>query len=555
MKIEDILAECIEEVKAGRSSVDDCLAKYPSLAKQLAPLLRLALEIQEPPEVKPSTAFKVRARVQLMEQIHAKSGVTKWRWFRYSGQKKPTPYKRRFNVIAIIVAIVLAVSGLGGGTVYASQGSLPGDVLYPVKLGSEAVGEFFTFDPEAKALLQTKRALTRIGEIEALLEIEGVEAPGLDVAQEKIRQNMAKAARILEQLKAQGIEIAQLAKRLDDEFDAHQDLLKEVFDLQKETLNAQAREIRLDIREAREAEDFEKIAELRAALAAISFQKEMLDAREDLLEEILEAEEARIEAELEAKEKELEALAEAAEDLFDQREKDLERAFKQRERALELQEKTLELQLKQAILVGGVELASQIWAQLLDLEQQAEVLEQEKELAELALEQEEERLRGITEMRERAAEQIEDAREEIADVIAEIAELVDIPPAVLELVNEAESKLATAEQVFAAENYSEAFGLAMAAEMLSRNAERILEEKMELVEKLEEWEEALAEVAQAEAALEEAQRRLEQATEEEREELEKAVEEARQEYEERLKEIEEAREKVGEEQARGRGRG
>ena len=115
-KIEDILAQCIEDIRAGRSSSDDCLTKYPSVSKELEPLLRIALEIREPPDVKPSTAFKVRARVQLMEQIHAMRGVTKWPWFRYTGQRKPILYKRRFNMIAIIVAIVLAVSALGGGT-------------------------------------------------------------------------------------------------------------------------------------------------------------------------------------------------------------------------------------------------------------------------------------------------------------------------------------------------------------------------------------------------------------------------------------------------------
>lgn len=124
-KLEDILAQCIEDVKAGRSSVEDCLTKYPSMRKQLEPLLRLALEIREPPDVKPSPAFKVRARVQLMEQIHAKRAVTKWPWFRYTGQVKPILYKRRFNMVGIIVAIVLAISAAGGGTVYASQDSLP----------------------------------------------------------------------------------------------------------------------------------------------------------------------------------------------------------------------------------------------------------------------------------------------------------------------------------------------------------------------------------------------------------------------------------------------
>jgi len=57
-KIEDILAQCIEDIKAGKSSVADCLDKYPALRKQLEPLLKIALEIREPPDVKPSATLR-----------------------------------------------------------------------------------------------------------------------------------------------------------------------------------------------------------------------------------------------------------------------------------------------------------------------------------------------------------------------------------------------------------------------------------------------------------------------------------------------------------------
>ncbi len=169
-KMEDILAQCIEDIKAGRCSVEDCLAKYPSISKELEPLLRIAISIREPPDVKPSAAFKVRARVHLMEQIHAKRGVTKWRGLRYTGQTKPILYKRRFNMVAIIIAIVLAVSALGGGTVYASQDSLPGDALYPVKLGTEQARLVLTTSDTAKVDLQLTFANSRVEEMTALVE-------------------------------------------------------------------------------------------------------------------------------------------------------------------------------------------------------------------------------------------------------------------------------------------------------------------------------------------------------------------------------------------------
>jgi hypothetical protein len=127
-KFEDILVQCIEDIKAGRSSIEDCLSRYPSVREQLEPLLSIAVEIREPPDVKPSPSFKVKARVWLMDQIHDRQAVTKWPWSRYDSQVKPIPYIRRFNMakvipaaVAIIVVVVLGVLGV----IYGIPGEQP----------------------------------------------------------------------------------------------------------------------------------------------------------------------------------------------------------------------------------------------------------------------------------------------------------------------------------------------------------------------------------------------------------------------------------------------
>jgi len=109
-KFEDILVQCIDDIKAGRMSIGECLNCYPSMREQLEPLLRIALEIQEPPDVKPSPSFKVKARVWLMDQISGEQPVTKWPWSRYRNQMKPIPYIRRFDMARVIAAV--AVIGL-----------------------------------------------------------------------------------------------------------------------------------------------------------------------------------------------------------------------------------------------------------------------------------------------------------------------------------------------------------------------------------------------------------------------------------------------------------
>ncbi len=208
-RIEDILAQCIEDVKAGRCSVEDCLSRYHAISKELEPLLRLALNIQQPPDVKPSAAFKVRARVQLMEQIHAKQSVTKWPWLRYTGQMKPIPHRRRFSMVTTVIAIVLAISTAGGGTALAAQGSLPGDVLYGVKLGTEKVGLIFA-DEAADAELWLKFADKRLEEIAALDE-KG-RPKKIEIAVNGYDEAIAMAIAKMDEVSARGQQVGDLSE-------------------------------------------------------------------------------------------------------------------------------------------------------------------------------------------------------------------------------------------------------------------------------------------------------------------------------------------------------
>ena len=50
-KFEDIFVKHIEDIKVDRSSIEDCLDRYPSMRGQLEPLLKIA--IREPRGVKP----------------------------------------------------------------------------------------------------------------------------------------------------------------------------------------------------------------------------------------------------------------------------------------------------------------------------------------------------------------------------------------------------------------------------------------------------------------------------------------------------------------------
>ncbi len=46
-KSKDLFVKYIEDIEAGKSSIEDCLVKYPSIREQLEPLLKTNLEIRK----------------------------------------------------------------------------------------------------------------------------------------------------------------------------------------------------------------------------------------------------------------------------------------------------------------------------------------------------------------------------------------------------------------------------------------------------------------------------------------------------------------------------
>ena len=230
-KFEDILVRCIEDIKAGKSSIEDCLDRYPSMREHLEPLLKIALGIREPPDVKPSPEFKVKARVWLMDQIYGGQPATKWPWSRHDSQVKPIPYIKRFSMsmASVILAIVLGLSALGVGTVYAAQDSLPGDALYSVKLATEQAAMMLLRDDAARAERALSFAERRMGEMEALAE-EG-RPQDLGLAVEKYGYALNMALTMMEQAGDRGSATGNITARVAEATSRHLLVLDEVWDI------------------------------------------------------------------------------------------------------------------------------------------------------------------------------------------------------------------------------------------------------------------------------------------------------------------------------------
>src|ERR1035437_5836068 len=118
---EEILVECIDAVRQGRSTVADCLRRYPELsAGELKSLLELTQAIK-PANVSPTPEFRRRLRSRLFEETTP--GKTK---VKEAGRGWFFPlWSVRAAATSLLAFVVVAG---GAGSVYAAQSSLPGDV-------------------------------------------------------------------------------------------------------------------------------------------------------------------------------------------------------------------------------------------------------------------------------------------------------------------------------------------------------------------------------------------------------------------------------------------
>ncbi len=192
-----------------------------------------------------------------------------------------------------------------------SAGLTPESPFYFLDKLGEALQEFFTFNPEGKAHLQITFATERIAEIKIILETKGIEAKGLAVAQSRLLAHLANAATRVADRKAEGKDVSQLAKELDDEFEDPKTVLEQTFKAEKRALEAQEKELKRQIREARQAGDAAQVESLVQQLGKIKAQKELLELKEEEAKDALEKEEERLEEEMEAKEEAEKAIREA----------------------------------------------------------------------------------------------------------------------------------------------------------------------------------------------------------------------------------------------------
>ena len=205
MGFDDVLAVCLDALDEGQR-VAELLARYPEHALELEPLLESAVWFGgQAAVVAPRPGFVKASRARLVEKIATPPAATGFWSQLFAGLGSGW----RMALQAAVVVVMLACLVVGSsGIAYASQDALPGDALYPVKLGLEHVELWLTLDPQAELRLHLQLSQLRITEMQKLLALGRYDDLGIATA--NYQYHVSQALSLLEMLVAQYPALAQL---------------------------------------------------------------------------------------------------------------------------------------------------------------------------------------------------------------------------------------------------------------------------------------------------------------------------------------------------------
>jgi hypothetical protein len=171
--LDRLIDQCLEEIQAGRLTLEECFTRHANHAEELKPLLTLAAHSHKllAPDA-PRQAYVRAAGARVLNQIKLSD--------RQTSQPRRIPrlnnWLRLRPAYAIAaIALVVALLGSGLGVIRVSADSLPGDRLYGVKITGEKIQLFMSLTDQGDQDLLIGFAENRLMEAEALLENERYE--------------------------------------------------------------------------------------------------------------------------------------------------------------------------------------------------------------------------------------------------------------------------------------------------------------------------------------------------------------------------------------------
>jgi hypothetical protein len=188
-----ILAEILADMDSEKKTAITSLTQNSEDEPDFSSLVEITLRYQKYPTPAPEKRFRYAARSRILTTLIDPRPVTFYGRVRHILQITNQLYTRRL-AMSIILIVTLVLSLFGGGTVYASQGAIPGDLLYSLKVNIEEL-RLNTASEEGKSELYLQFASERVEEVKALIEEEkfdeiGVALKGFESRAAGVRQIM-----------------------------------------------------------------------------------------------------------------------------------------------------------------------------------------------------------------------------------------------------------------------------------------------------------------------------------------------------------------------------
>jgi hypothetical protein len=166
-KQEEEISWLFEAIAQGDLSVEECLARFPEHRAEITEIFGLAGKLERVSLPEPDPRFRSAARARILSAMHAQKPVTLqdrlahfWQGAQFFLTKRPA------LALALILALLFSLTGTG--TVFASQGAAPGDLLYPVKLQVEDL-RLMAASEAGDEVLYRQFAQERVEEVEGLI--------------------------------------------------------------------------------------------------------------------------------------------------------------------------------------------------------------------------------------------------------------------------------------------------------------------------------------------------------------------------------------------------
>jgi len=182
----------------------------------------------------------------------------------------------------------LVVIVLGTSTVTVAAGSLPGELLYPVKISAENIHSYFTFSPKSRTKLEMSFAGERINEMQKLINEREVDGNRIEIALVGMRNNTNNAKNVIDSEKANGKDITDLVEIFDEAIDNHQDNINNIFHNSNSNISFREESIKTKAANAKKDSDPSSFNDLVRQLSDLNAQRAILEIKAEESEDFLE---------------------------------------------------------------------------------------------------------------------------------------------------------------------------------------------------------------------------------------------------------------------------